>query len=216
MDVKILNAADLCFTVFVLLLFSVAPLNTVVFSSQLHSTLQFIRFFYFIWLLDFLILVYTTLLVLLTCFFMLLCAWLLLCVSLKEDCTRVHSASSQPGLLLCQAHVNSALAVTRPSLSKSDWNRYTKLWVSGHQRGPWSLQQITQMTDDTIVTKTVCSTGSQKFILQLSIYSGKRNVSLIGSIGYEIYQAYNETSEVSSRGGNEKHLINWCFRTVPQ
>uniref|UniRef100_A0A8D3DNN4 Peroxisomal ATPase PEX1 n=1 Tax=Scophthalmus maximus TaxID=52904 RepID=A0A8D3DNN4_SCOMX len=37
------------------------------------------------------------------------------------------SASTQSGLLLCQAHVNSALAATRPSLSKSDWNRYTKL-----------------------------------------------------------------------------------------
>ncbi|KAM9340000.1 peroxisomal ATPase PEX1 [Symphorus nematophorus] len=45
-----------------------------------------------------------------------------------EDCVRVHSASGQPGLLLCPAHVNSALAVTRPSLSKADWNRYTKLY----------------------------------------------------------------------------------------
>ncbi|XP_054461891.1 peroxisome biogenesis factor 1 isoform X2 [Anoplopoma fimbria] len=43
-------------------------------------------------------------------------------------CVRVHSVSSQPGLLLCQAHVNSALAVTRPSLSKADCNRYTKLY----------------------------------------------------------------------------------------
>ncbi|XP_068432506.1 peroxisomal ATPase PEX1 isoform X2 [Clinocottus analis] len=41
---------------------------------------------------------------------------------------RVHSVSSQPGLLLCRAHVNSALAVTRPSLSKADCNRYTKLY----------------------------------------------------------------------------------------
>ncbi|KAF1381544.1 hypothetical protein PFLUV_G00155090 [Perca fluviatilis] len=46
----------------------------------------------------------------------------------NEDAVRVHSASSQPGLLLCQAHVNSALAVTRPSLSIADWNRYTKLY----------------------------------------------------------------------------------------
>ncbi|TDH04227.1 hypothetical protein EPR50_G00149680 [Perca flavescens] len=46
----------------------------------------------------------------------------------NEEAVRVHSASSQPGLLLCQAHVNSALAVTRPSLSKADWNRYTKLY----------------------------------------------------------------------------------------
>ncbi|XP_044027197.1 peroxisome biogenesis factor 1 isoform X2 [Siniperca chuatsi] len=46
----------------------------------------------------------------------------------NEDCVWVHSASSQPGLLLCPAHVNSALATTRPSLSKADWNRYTKLY----------------------------------------------------------------------------------------
>ncbi|XP_059206681.1 peroxisome biogenesis factor 1 [Centropristis striata] len=46
----------------------------------------------------------------------------------NEDCVRLHSGSSQPGLLLCLAHVNSALAVTRPSLSKADWNRYTKLY----------------------------------------------------------------------------------------
>ncbi|XP_070841455.1 peroxisomal ATPase PEX1 isoform X1 [Chaetodon trifascialis] len=46
----------------------------------------------------------------------------------NEDCVRVHSASSQPGLLLHSAHVNSALAVTRPSLSTADWNRYTKLY----------------------------------------------------------------------------------------
>ncbi|XP_037651212.1 peroxisome biogenesis factor 1 [Sebastes umbrosus] len=46
----------------------------------------------------------------------------------NEDCVRVHSASSQPGLLLCQAHVNSSLAATRPSISKADWNRYTKLY----------------------------------------------------------------------------------------
>uniref|UniRef100_A0A3Q3K496 Peroxisomal ATPase PEX1 n=1 Tax=Monopterus albus TaxID=43700 RepID=A0A3Q3K496_MONAL len=46
----------------------------------------------------------------------------------NEECVRVHSASSQPGLLLCRAHMNSALAVTKPSLSKSDWDRYTKLY----------------------------------------------------------------------------------------
>ncbi|AWP21749.1 putative peroxisome biogenesis factor 1 [Scophthalmus maximus] len=48
----------------------------------------------------------------------------------NEECDHVHSASTQSGLLLCQAHVNSALAATRPSLSKSDWNRYTKLYES--------------------------------------------------------------------------------------
>ncbi|XP_034401751.1 peroxisome biogenesis factor 1 isoform X1 [Cyclopterus lumpus] len=48
----------------------------------------------------------------------------------NEACVRVHSVSSQPGLLLCQAHVNSALAVTRPSLSKADCSRYTKLYAA--------------------------------------------------------------------------------------
>uniref|UniRef100_A0A8D0AG90 Peroxisomal ATPase PEX1 n=1 Tax=Sander lucioperca TaxID=283035 RepID=A0A8D0AG90_SANLU len=47
--------------------------------------------------------------------------------NIKNNYRRVNVTSSQPGLLLCQAHVNSALAVTRPSLSKADWNRYTKL-----------------------------------------------------------------------------------------
>uniref|UniRef100_A0A8D0AMS1 Peroxisomal ATPase PEX1 n=1 Tax=Sander lucioperca TaxID=283035 RepID=A0A8D0AMS1_SANLU len=48
--------------------------------------------------------------------------------NIKNNYRRVNVTSSQPGLLLCQAHVNSALAVTRPSLSKADWNRYTKLY----------------------------------------------------------------------------------------
>ncbi|XP_024920933.1 peroxisome biogenesis factor 1 isoform X3 [Cynoglossus semilaevis] len=45
----------------------------------------------------------------------------------KEECSLTQLASGQPGLLLRQAHVNAALSVTRPSLSKSDWDRYTKL-----------------------------------------------------------------------------------------
>ncbi|KAI3358539.1 hypothetical protein L3Q82_014954, partial [Scortum barcoo] len=45
----------------------------------------------------------------------------------NEECVRVQSACSQPGPLLCPAHVNSALAATRPSLSKADWNKYEKL-----------------------------------------------------------------------------------------
>ncbi|XP_070777978.1 peroxisomal ATPase PEX1 [Enoplosus armatus] len=61
----------------------------------------------------------------------------------NEDCVQVHSASSQPGLLLGQAHVNSALAATRPSLSKADWNRYTKLYESfggaGDGKSPHSV-----------------------------------------------------------------------------
>lgn len=56
----------------------------------------------------------------------------------------MHSASSQPGLLLCQAHVNSALAVTRPSLSKADWNRYTKLYEAFGGTGDGkSVQTVT-------------------------------------------------------------------------
>ncbi|XP_020487237.2 peroxisome biogenesis factor 1 [Labrus bergylta] len=46
----------------------------------------------------------------------------------NEESVRVHSASSQPGLLLCQAHLNSALTVTRPSLSKADWLKYSRLY----------------------------------------------------------------------------------------
>ncbi|XP_036949450.1 peroxisome biogenesis factor 1 [Acanthopagrus latus] len=61
----------------------------------------------------------------------------------NEDCARVRSASSQPGLLLCSAHVNSALAATKPSLSKADWNRYTKLYEAfggaGDGKSPQSV-----------------------------------------------------------------------------
>ncbi|XP_069371970.1 peroxisomal ATPase PEX1 isoform X1 [Paralichthys olivaceus] len=61
-----------------------------------------------------------------------------------NECPRVHSASTQPGLLLCLAHVNSALAATRPSLSKSDWNRYTKLYESfGGSGDGKSLHSVT-------------------------------------------------------------------------
>uniref|UniRef100_A0A8C5H322 Peroxisomal ATPase PEX1 n=1 Tax=Gouania willdenowi TaxID=441366 RepID=A0A8C5H322_GOUWI len=42
----------------------------------------------------------------------------------------VFRSVSTPALLLCQAHLNAALAVTRPSLSQADWNRYSKLSVS--------------------------------------------------------------------------------------
>nr|XP_046273576.1 peroxisome biogenesis factor 1 isoform X2 [Scatophagus argus] len=61
----------------------------------------------------------------------------------NEDCVRVHSSSSQPGLLLCPAHVNSALAATRPSLSKADWNRYTKLYEAFGAGGGKSLHSVT-------------------------------------------------------------------------
>ncbi|KAK2830301.1 hypothetical protein Q5P01_018232 [Channa striata] len=58
----------------------------------------------------------------------------------NEECVRVHSGSNQPGLLLCWAHLNSALAVTRPSLSKSDWNRYTKLYENFGSSGDGKSQ----------------------------------------------------------------------------
>ncbi|KAG7244990.1 hypothetical protein INR49_023556 [Caranx melampygus] len=62
----------------------------------------------------------------------------------NEECVRVHSASSQQGLLLCQVHVNSALGATRPSLSKSDWNRYKKLYESfAGSRGGQSAPSVT-------------------------------------------------------------------------
>lgn len=46
----------------------------------------------------------------------------------NEEFFWTRSASSQPGLLLSQAHINSALAVTRPSLSSAEWRKYTKLY----------------------------------------------------------------------------------------
>uniref|UniRef100_H3DHX2 Peroxisomal ATPase PEX1 n=1 Tax=Tetraodon nigroviridis TaxID=99883 RepID=H3DHX2_TETNG len=46
----------------------------------------------------------------------------------KEDCLQVPPGSSQPGLVLTPAHLHAALAVTRPSLSRDDWNRYTNLY----------------------------------------------------------------------------------------
>ncbi|KAF3707513.1 Peroxisome biogenesis factor 1 Peroxin-1 Peroxisome biogenesis disorder protein 1 [Channa argus] len=62
----------------------------------------------------------------------------------NEECVRVLSASNQPGLLLCWAHLNSALAVTRPSLSKSDWSRYTKLYENFGSSGDGkSLHSVT-------------------------------------------------------------------------
>ncbi|XP_029369556.1 peroxisomal ATPase PEX1 isoform X2 [Echeneis naucrates] len=53
----------------------------------------------------------------------------------NEECAPVHSSSSQQGLLLCQSHLNSALAATRPSLSKSDWHRYKKLYEDFYRSG---------------------------------------------------------------------------------
>nr|XP_054601293.1 peroxisome biogenesis factor 1 [Nothobranchius furzeri] len=61
----------------------------------------------------------------------------------KEECVCTRSASSQPGLLLAQAHINSAMASTRPSLSPDDWSRYTRLFEdfggSGDRKSPPSV-----------------------------------------------------------------------------
>ncbi|XP_017279993.1 peroxisome biogenesis factor 1 isoform X2 [Kryptolebias marmoratus] len=50
------------------------------------------------------------------------------CRRANEECVWTRPASSQPGLLLSQAHINAALAASRPSLSQADWSRYTKLY----------------------------------------------------------------------------------------
>ncbi|KAM7384162.1 hypothetical protein PAMA_011487 [Pampus argenteus] len=61
----------------------------------------------------------------------------------NEECVQGHSASSQVGLLLCQDHVNSALAVTRPSLSKADWTKFTKLYEAfGSPKDGKSIQSV--------------------------------------------------------------------------
>ncbi|XP_075995327.1 peroxisomal ATPase PEX1 [Genypterus blacodes] len=55
----------------------------------------------------------------------------------NEECVRLRSTSSQSALLLCQSHVHSALAVTRPSLGTADWKKYTNLYEAfdGSGRG---------------------------------------------------------------------------------
>uniref|UniRef100_A0A3Q0SWE0 Peroxisomal ATPase PEX1 n=1 Tax=Amphilophus citrinellus TaxID=61819 RepID=A0A3Q0SWE0_AMPCI len=62
----------------------------------------------------------------------------------NEERACVHPATNQPGLLLRQAHVNAALAVTKPSLSQADWKRYTKLYegfgVSGDRKSVHSVK----------------------------------------------------------------------------
>lgn len=48
----------------------------------------------------------------------------------RKGSIQARSPSSQPVLLLSQTHIKSALATTKPSLSRADWNRYTKLYES--------------------------------------------------------------------------------------
>ncbi|KAM4597609.1 peroxisomal ATPase PEX1-like [Polymixia lowei] len=57
-----------------------------------------------------------------------------------EECLQAGSTSSRPGLLLCQAHFKSALSVTRPSVSKADWKRYTNLYEGFGASGEGKLQ----------------------------------------------------------------------------
>uniref|UniRef100_A0A674E9L7 Peroxisomal ATPase PEX1 n=1 Tax=Salmo trutta TaxID=8032 RepID=A0A674E9L7_SALTR len=47
-----------------------------------------------------------------------------------EDSVPVQGGPIRPGVLLCQAHLTSALDATRASLSKQDWRRYTDLYES--------------------------------------------------------------------------------------
>lgn len=53
----------------------------------------------------------------------------------KESVQARSPATSPPVLLLSQAHIKSALATTKPSLSKADWSRYTKLYESFDDSG---------------------------------------------------------------------------------
>uniref|UniRef100_UPI0037E7EAED peroxisomal ATPase PEX1 n=1 Tax=Semicossyphus pulcher TaxID=241346 RepID=UPI0037E7EAED len=70
----------------------------------------------------------------------------------NEDGVRVRAASSQPGLLLCQTHINSALTTTKPSLSRADWNRYTKLYESFGGAGDGKAPQSVLFTPGQRVT----------------------------------------------------------------
>ncbi|XP_024153343.1 peroxisome biogenesis factor 1 isoform X2 [Oryzias melastigma] len=45
-----------------------------------------------------------------------------------NESVRTDLSSSQPSLLVSPAHLNAALAVTKASLSQTDWKKYTKLY----------------------------------------------------------------------------------------
>ncbi|CAL8293954.1 unnamed protein product [Merluccius merluccius] len=54
----------------------------------------------------------------------------------SEECVRSRSVSSGSCLPLCQAHLTSALAQTRPSLGTQDWQRFSSLYEAfGNPRG---------------------------------------------------------------------------------
>ncbi|XP_072303649.1 peroxisomal ATPase PEX1 [Eucyclogobius newberryi] len=50
--------------------------------------------------------------------------------SYRKESLQVRSPSSTHTLHLSQAHIKCALSTTKPSLSKSDWSRYTKVYES--------------------------------------------------------------------------------------
>ncbi|KAJ0055034.1 hypothetical protein NL108_008767, partial [Boleophthalmus pectinirostris] len=45
----------------------------------------------------------------------------------RKESVQVHSLMSPPLLLISQAHIKCALSTTKPSVSKADWSKYTKL-----------------------------------------------------------------------------------------
>ncbi|KAJ8267662.1 hypothetical protein COCON_G00128340 [Conger conger] len=49
---------------------------------------------------------------------------------LTEESVLPQTGPSKPALLICQAHLTSALASTRASISRQDWRRYTELYES--------------------------------------------------------------------------------------
>ncbi|XP_048849740.1 peroxisome biogenesis factor 1 [Brienomyrus brachyistius] len=48
----------------------------------------------------------------------------------------------KPALLICQAHITSALASTRPSIGKQDWKRYTELYEAFGNAGDGMFQGL--------------------------------------------------------------------------
>ncbi|KAM6899312.1 peroxisomal ATPase PEX1 [Xenentodon cancila] len=61
----------------------------------------------------------------------------------SQECVWMHSASSPAGLVLSGAHINAAVAVTKPSLGQADWKRYTKLYEDFAGSGDKSLPSVT-------------------------------------------------------------------------
>ncbi|KAJ0003280.1 hypothetical protein NQD34_008378 [Periophthalmus magnuspinnatus] len=60
----------------------------------------------------------------------------------KKESVQVHTPSSPPVLLISQAHIKCALSTTKPSVSKADWSRYTRLYESFDGSGDGKPLQI--------------------------------------------------------------------------